>query len=327
MTDLMQRIAHARPTDTELDRMWPAERRAHVLDRVRHEARTKPRRTTPRRTRWLAAAGTAVAAAVAGPALLGGSPASARAQLIELSLAAAENGGPVISEGSYLHVKTESVQRNSAVFGDGSTYDTNRESWIRWDGTLWAIDTRPSAGWTEYHRFPASDPSLRDPTPEFVNTLPTDPTELRAYLDERVQGSSSHEEAIFVAVVDLLQSHFLDSSRLSAALGVLAEIEAVDTEDVVVDGRDAVEITYTEHWWGLSGTESVTVDRATAQVLGVAESDPGGTYDSTTTLIEVVDAVPADVLASYDQHSNGSRICADGQPADDDGHCDASPTE
>ncbi len=317
MTDLMQRLAQARPTDAELDPMWPADRRAEAWDRIRaeYDGGLAPRRTK-RRARWLVAAGSA-AALVACTSLLGGSPASARAQLLELAVVAAENGGPVIEEGTFLHVKTESVQRNSRIFGDGATYDTNRESWVRWDGKMWAVDTRPSAGWTDYQVFAPSD-ELGDPTPELVSTLPTEPAELRAYLDEHVQGSSSHEEAVFVAVYDLVQSHFLDSERLAAVLTVLADVDGVATEEVVVDGRDAVEVTFTEIWGVLKGTQSFTVDKATAQLIASNKVDPGGTYDSRTVLVEVVDEVPSDVLEVIDRHGQGARLCEDGTPADEE---------
>jgi len=142
--------------------------------------------------------------------------------------------GPVIAEGTFLHIKTEALQKNSRVFGDGQTLDTNRESWVRWDGKTWAIDTRPSAGWREYHVIPRTDEedALSNPTPEFAASLPDDPDTLRAYLDENVSGSNSHEEALFVAVADLARSHFLPPETLSAALQVLADVDGVETEDV-----------------------------------------------------------------------------------------------
>ena len=64
-------------------------------------------------------------------------------------------------------------------------------SWVRWDGEIWAIDTRRSAGWREYHEFARADePSFGNPTPEFAASLPDHPDALRTYLDEHVSGSN-----------------------------------------------------------------------------------------------------------------------------------------
>lgn len=138
----------------------------------------------------------------------------------------------------FLHVKTEALQQNSGIFGDGKTLDTNRESWIRWDGKTWAIDSRPSAGWREYQLFPrAAEPYLNNPTPESAAALPDDPDAVRTYLDEHVSGSNSHEEAIFVAVCDLTRSQFLPPETLAAALRVLADVDGIETKDVTFHGR------------------------------------------------------------------------------------------
>ena len=94
---------------------------------------------------------------------------------------------------------------------------------------------------------------------------------------------------------------------LAAALEVLAGVEGVETKDVTVRGRSAVEITYSS-FWGLTGRDSIIVDRDTARVISVSQSDPGGTYDSTTTLIEVVDEIPESVRASYREVEPGTRV-------------------
>lgn len=306
MPDLMHKLQDARPTKVQQDAMWPEEQRAEVLARVLN---------TPSHTRRhpLRAVALVAAATVAGfavlPAVIGSGEASAQAHLKALAMAAVEADGPVIEEGTFLHVKTEALQQNSTLFGDGKTLDTNRESWVRWDGKTWAIDTRHSAGWREYHEFPRSgEPSLGNPTPEFAASLPDDPDALRAYLDDHVSGSSSHEEAIFVAVGDLARSHFLPPETLAAALQVLADVEGVETEDVTVQGRSAVEITYSSFWGRLTGSDSITVDRATARVISENQSDPGGSYELTTTLVEVVDEIPQDVRTRYQQFEPGTRV-------------------
>lgn len=306
MPDLMQQLKNARPTDAELNAMWPEHQQADSLARVLSAPAHAGR--SPRRVAALVAAA-AVSGFAVMPTVIGAGDASAQADLQALAMSAIAADGPVIAEGTFLHIKTEAVQRNSRVFGDGQTLDTNRESWVRWDGKTWAIDTRPSAGWREYHVFarPDDEDAFSNPTPEFAASLPDDAGALRAYLDEHVSGSNSHEEALFVAVADLARSHLLPPETLSAALQVLADVDGVDTEDVTVQGRSAVEITYSS-LWGLAGKESITVDRDTARVLLASESDPGGTYERSTTLVEVVGEIPEDVQARYRELEPGTRV-------------------
>ena len=305
MTDLMQRLAAARPTDDDLVAAWPATDRERALARIRaRSARPRVRRRTP----WLAAA--AVAGLCAFPIATSLDDSSAQA-LTELAAVAAESSGPVLAPGTFLHVKTESLQENSSIFDDGKTLDTNRESWVSWDGDLLAIDTRPSAGWTEYHEFPAEDLEPRafsGPTPEFAASLPDTAPELAAYLDANVSGSNSHEEAIYTAITDLAHSNFLPPETLSAALLVLADVDGVSVNDVEVDGRPAVEISYAAWWARLIVDDTVTIDEETARVINVRESDPTGSYRSDTVLTEVVDEVPGDVLSKFAEHDDGERV-------------------
>ena len=131
MTDLMQRLRDARPTDVELERMWPAHERAVALDRILANRST---RRPQRRALWLAAA-TVTGALVVVPSVVDTGTTSAQAELRDLATAAGGDTGPLLARGTYLHVKTEAIQRNSSIFGDGKTLDTNREEWVRWDGT------------------------------------------------------------------------------------------------------------------------------------------------------------------------------------------------
>lgn len=308
MTDLMQRLTDARPTQTELDMMWPPAARAEALERIRADGARPPRRRRARRAVLVGAAAT-IGAAVAIPTVISSGDASAHEDLRALATAAVRADAPVIASGAFLHVKTESVQRNSRIFNDGRMLDTNRESWVRWDGKIWAVDSRPSAGWREYHVFPIPDePDFSQPTPEFAAALPDTPQALGRYLDEHVQGSNSHEEAIFVAVTDLARSNYLPPKTLAAALKVLSEVDGVETRDVTVQGREAVELTFGEWWEGLLGEHSVTLDRATARVITEKDSDPSSTYTSQTMLVEVVDRVPQNVLDAYRGLENGERV-------------------
>ncbi len=325
MSDLIDRLSTARPTEADLTREWSAADRQRLAGRVFTDGPAHSQHGRARRVRRALALGVAaaVAAVVVVPQVVGGQSAQARERLLELSAVAAAADTPLIEPGTFLHVRSTERQRNSQLFGDGARYDTDHETWVAWDGEQWRYDRRPSAGWTEAHHFPSrsTDVGVNAPTPQFVASLPADPDELRAHLDEHVQGSNSHEEALFVAVTDLLRSHLLPPAKAAVAIRSLVGVDGVETRDVTVDGRDAVEISYTRFVLDVFGTESVIVDRATAQVLAARSSDPGGTYEETATLIEVVGEVPARITRDLAEHGSGARICADGTEADGDGTC------
>lgn len=305
MTDLLQRLEAARPTATDLDESWAPQDREAVLARIlSREPQSRPRR----RRQWLTAAAAVAGLALATAVVDTDQPAAA-AQLRALAARAASTDAPTIAPGSFLHVSYESTQQNSSLFGDGRESSMDRESWIRWDGTVWTVDTEQPEGWRYYQKFARPEaPEYGLPTPEFAVSLPDEPAALRAHLDEHVSGSSSHEEAIFVAITDLARSYLLPPDTWAAALEVLASLDGVQTENAVVDGRPAVEVTYRERWSGLLGTHVVLLDRATGQVVAEETSDPGSTYRRETKLVEVVDEVPTEVLDTLQQVRNDGRV-------------------
>lgn len=294
-------VAHipARPSQVELDHVWASSRGS---------------RRGRRRSLLAAAAAAAAIGVVALPALDSGD--AAAADLHQLSRAAVSYDAPVLAEGVWLHERSESLQRNDADLNDGAVLDTQRETWTSWDGRLLIIERRPSEGWTSYNEVDDNTaPSYQSPTPAFALTLPSDPEGLRAYLDPRVFGSSSHAEALFEALTSLATSHTLPPPTLAAAYEALADIDDVRTSDVQVDGRAAVEITYDEDQ--TSSTDSMTVDRDTGQVLSTTFRSLRSTYTSTTTLSEVVAAVPTDVRKAFREHEEDVRYDATGQPVGD----------
>ena len=137
---------------------------------------------------------------------------------------------------------------------------------------------------------------------------------MRGYLDDRVSGSASHDEAVYVAIADLARSYLMSPRTLAAAFEVLADADGVRTEDVTVDGQPAVRISHT-HYFGLTGlwdgssTDSLIIDKGTAQVLS---QDENSTYNRTTTSIEVVDSIPTDVMEVFTENNttpgHGKRI-------------------
>jgi len=235
------------------------------------------------------------------------------ADLRDLSRAAVTYDGLVLGKGSWLHERSESLQRNDANLSDGAVLDTQRETWTRWDGRILLIERRPSEEWTTYDVLDDQTPaSYQEPTPAFAQTLPNDAEGLRAYLDPKVFGSSSHSEALFEALTSLATSHTLPPPTLAAAYGALADIDNVRTSDVQIAGRPAVKIAYQEEL--TSSTNSITVDRVTGQVLSTSQQSLQSTYTSTTTLSEVVDTVPIAVINAFQEHEEGVRYDTTGQP-------------
>jgi hypothetical protein len=316
MNDLLTTLTNARPTEVELDAAWPVEERQTLRDAIINEGTTTLRNrqsSSASRRHTRRGALLATAAAVTGfavfPFAFDGSDAAAADLLTLADVADNAAEWEPLAPGQYLHVRLESVQRNSGLFGDGAVFDTDREQWVSWQGDKWAIDTRPSAGYSEYHFFERPEnPNLESVTPQFAAALPDNPDALAAYLHDHVSGSNSHEEAMFVAITDLARSGFLPPETLSAALTVLADIDGVHTEDVVVNGRPAIEITFSQWWGGLMGKDAVVLDRATALVLQETSKDPGGTYTSDTVTIEIVEDLPRKVVAAYERYENGQRV-------------------
>lgn len=318
-------ISQLRPPTPDLDPQWSAQTLSAITERGTESSTARPIQIEldhiqslalsqrPRRVRRAALllAAAASVAFVAIPILDSGD--AVAADLRELSRAALTYDSPVLGRGTWLHQRSESVQRNDPTLSDGAILDTERETWTSWDGQLLVIERRPSQGWTTYNTFDDQNPaSYQDPTPAFAQTLPADAEGLRAYLDPKVFGSSSHAEALFEALSGLATSHTLPPATLAAAYEAIADIDNVTTSDVAIDGRPAIEITYDEDQ--TSSSDSITVDRATGQVLSQTQQSLQSTYTSTTTLSEVLTTVPDAVLKAFSEHKEDVRYDAAGQP-------------
>lgn len=286
MNDLLSQL---RPPTPTLDPDWSTRTLAAITAAPAAPVVLVPRSRRLRRSALLVAAA-AAAVAVAMPVV--DSEDAVAADLQTLARAAASTTDTDPAAGTWLHERVESQQTGLAP--DGGVLAVERESWTSWDGRTYLVERRSSQGTPEYYLLDdAAPPSYQEPTPAFAATLPSDAEALLAYLDPRVFGSSSHDEAMFEALIGLATSHTLPAPTLAAAYEALATIDGVATRDLEVDGRPAIEITYTEQQ--TASSDSVTVDRATGQVVSAAQRSRQGEYTATTTLAEVVDSVPAAV--------------------------------
>ncbi|RLV49056.1 hypothetical protein D9V37_10795 [Nocardioides mangrovicus] len=128
-----------------------------------------------------------------------------------------------------------------------------------------------------------------------VAALPDTADGSLAYLNSLVRGSSSHAEAMYSALVELAASHTLPARTLAAAYDALATLDHASTDDVDIDGRPAIKVSYDQQL--TRSTDVYVFDRATGQELSTYDHSPQADFVSTTTLAEVVDAVPARVMA------------------------------
>lgn len=267
---------------------------------------------TPRRrgiVLGLAAVAAAAVLAIALPAVLPpgsfGSPRPATAAAAErLALTAATTPSDRLGPDEFRYVVVNQRQLMEGEFG---LRVGRREEWIAADGRRWVRTSSPGSDTTVNH-FPAgTDDSLNAPAPGVLVDLPREPRQLVDHLSKRVSGSSSKEEAVFVALTDLLRSDLADSqlrATMFRAVGLLPHV-LVDDEAVDAQGRHGVQLIWVRPDTGARWT--MTFDPATAHIL---EENASYTYDTpleahssrtlsdVTTVAEnrVVTSVPPDVI-------------------------------
>lgn len=315
MSNLMNTLSDARPREEDLEAMWPTQDRAALLERV--QATDTSRSRQPRYVLWAGLVAAATTAFVVLPSAVD-TPNAAAADLKSLALTAAAYDDTVLTEGTWLHEQTTTRQENDPSLGEEVLLLRDRETWTRWDGRVLLIERDPVEGWATYDVIDGihdiSDPNapafndpgtFGDPTPRFSATLPDTADGLLAYLEGRVTGSDTHDEALFSALTGLATSHTLPPEVLAATYEALAQLDGVRTDDVRVEGQPAIEVTFTDEV--SDSTETMVVDQTTGQVLSTRQESGQHTFTSTTNLSEVTATLPALVEAAFDIHDEGVR--------------------
>ena len=272
--DAMAGVAAYRPREQDLAREWSPDRRAAVLHRILDTPRQTGAGTGApgrpgrgwRRPAGIAAvaAGVLVGASLLLPADLPGAPTSAAAvQLERLAVTAAASPERVIGAGEFLRLRTRDVQDGAWVA---------RVSWTDDEGRVWRVDRgqdRPERPvWERRWTFGPGGSSVNNPSPEFLDTLPTEPDALAGYLRERVTGSTSVDEAVFVAVGDLLRTGFAPPQLRAAAIRVLRTVPRVSVEPGEDSlGRAAVVVTYVDQTARPGVTQVLLLDARTSALL------------------------------------------------------------
>jgi hypothetical protein len=287
--------------------------------RPRGTPRTPRTRTRRRRLVGLGVATGAVAAALALalPAVLPsgslGAPSPATAAAAErLAITAARAPVDRIGPGQFRYSVV--AQRSVMEATDGRTTESSRiESWVAADGRRWERSAFSGGVGLDFFPAPTGD-SVNYPSAQALANLPRDPNELVQYLLRRVSGSSSREEAVFVALTDLLRSGIPDAqlrASLLRAIGLLPDV-GVDEHATDALGRPAVALTWTRP--DPNGSDqSVLFDRVTTRVLEERStfrySQPpqphtgrAVSYASTVLTTRIVAAVPPEVVR--DAHRN-----------------------
>lgn len=142
-------------------------------------------------------------------------------------------------------------------------------SWVSPKGDIVSFRTGSQNGCFRFKH--SGNPSFQEPTQSFFDSLPIGVDPLNTYLRKHVSGSTSREEAVFVAVGDALSTaDGLATPRLRAALvGVLSRTRGVYVHKNVRDyfGRAALRADFIDPKSRPNVVASLYFDPATFQLL------------------------------------------------------------
>jgi hypothetical protein len=326
--DILATLATYRPSVDSVEAEWSTTERAELLAQILSEPAAAPAsrlRFKPRLRTVGVLAGIAAAAVIAVlvPTLLpsgspGGPDAAAAASLHRLAQVAAGAAGPTVGPGQFQF--TESVQTQYIGNPTGSAHS---DQWQSGAGDVWEQTTSsapsawptgclyrphdapptPSGSTNTTYRPDPRYPVFGSETQAFLNTLPTDPTTLYTYLHQHTQGGTSSDDAVFLAVADLLTNGVASPQLRAASIRVLAldqmhiSVEA-DTHDS--RGRTAIAVDYHDGHY----VDALYFDPHTSQLLEARQGDDGGKTYWTRVVIRqsVTSAVPASVLSCVAAH-------------------------
>ncbi len=322
-----------RPDEPTLQADWPSPRRAELLARVLDAAATPTTANGPTRA-W---AGTGVgatkprepslwrrplprlAAAVALAAAIGGytliSPGTPRvapaAGLDTLSAIARSAAAQPIPAGQFAHLLTQSHQSGQATrpaptadpdkLGDlpqGRVSQT-RESWISADGIMWVRDTWSAGPTVERWKFcpgPAGD--ITRPTPATIDQWPADAPALEALLRSEATGSTSEDEAVFVAIGNALALGYTPPAIRAAAIDVLSNLTQVTTATRTANGVALLDVSFRDEVARPGVTATLTFDSSTSELVAESQTGGGADYAAEYSQRSLVPSVPAEVTAA-----------------------------
>jgi hypothetical protein len=199
------------------------------------------------------------------------------------------------------------VETNTMETADGTAPPARSysEEWIAADGTVWFRNTGPS-GQIERARFgPDTGSGHGSYSPAYLAGLPTDPAQLYKRLHKDASGSSSKDEAVFVAVGDMMRTQVASPVLRAAAINALAFLPVDVTRGArTTTGKEGVLISMERP--RKQGTGALLVDEHTSAVI---EERHTARYDrpaapftsrsisstSTVLMTQIADSLPADL--------------------------------
>lgn len=326
----LRTLARCAPHE-RIEREWPATRRADTLahiigTRTEHASDPHPVHEIPirfigtgaavpgRRPRWARtlplASGAAVTVAVAalvatmtsggftGSHAAGG---PGGAQGPEFVPPAGLSTTASVGADQYAHQVDEQLDldANGQPEPDGRDAMVNR-NWISANGATLSIRTGSQ---NVCYQFSAPEAGVNSPSRAFLAGLPTDVDSLESYLRSHVAGSSSHDEAVFVAVGDMLRmmDGFASPALRAAMLAVLSRTAGVTVHAGQRDylDRPALRADFVDQRIRPGEVQSLYFDPTTFQLLEQRDSSAGGspTY--------------AGPSPAYDAHSTDGPTAAD----------------
>jgi hypothetical protein len=235
---------------------------------------------------------------------------------VGLSIAAAETLHQLAAEagnqptdlariGQFRYVKIAETHTMETSDGTAASAPSYSEEWIAADGTVWSRKTGPS-GQVDRARFaPETGSGQGTYSRAYLAGLPADPEQLYKRLRKDATGSSSEDEAVFVAVGDMLRTQVAAPVLRAAAINALGFLPVDITRGArTTTGAEGVLISMERP--NQKGTEALLVDEHGSAVI---EERHTHRYDqpatpltsrsvastSTVLISHIVDSLPADL--------------------------------
>jgi hypothetical protein len=171
------------------------------------------------------------------------------------------------------------------------------ETWISAAGRVWQRNAQSMNGRQLFDEVTVHTNKGNDfdaPSPAFLRSLPTGVAALQRYLRGHVTGSGSTDEAVFVAIGDMLRWGYAPPALRAAAVNVLARTPHVELGATTRDplGRPVREFEFVDAARRPGEVSSLLFDTRTAQIVGTSTDAKDLHLRSTIEKADVVDAVP-----------------------------------
>jgi len=272
--DLLDRLAAYRPTTSTIDADWPPAERARARARLlttrpdrslrfRPAERRMPRALAPvaASAAVLALIGAVLVTALGDSGGRGAAPAAGPTHVTATDV-------PVDGQYAYRYDHQIDLDVSGRPMAAGPDELRNR-SWVAPNGDVVSSREGSQSGCEVFPR--AGSPDMSAPSRDFLAGLPTDVGQLAGYLRGHVAGSTSRDEAVFVAIGDALRTgDLLATSQLRGALfGVLGTTSGVtihpDQQDYL--GRPAIRADFVDERNRPGEVQSMYFDPNTYQLL------------------------------------------------------------